>query len=143
MTKSLSIKTTDIFPIKKYKKKNAFIPDGAEYFKKISGKTKLNKNFEIIEFLSKKKKCIGKEISFTNKNNQKVKYIIVGSGEDEEKLRTMVKNYKLEKDIDFFGYRSDIQNIMSQMDLIVLIDNLPILHILKLHLFYFYPINAL
>lgn len=72
MTKSLSIKTTDIFPIKKYKKKNAFIPDGAEYFQKISGKTKLDKNFEIIEFLSKKKKCIGKEISFTNKNNQKV-----------------------------------------------------------------------
>ena len=27
MTKSLSIKTTDIFPIKKYKKKNAFIPE--------------------------------------------------------------------------------------------------------------------
>lgn len=47
-------------------------------------------------------------------------FVIVGSGEDEKKLRNLAFELEVEKDICFMGYRSDIQNLMSQMDLIVL-----------------------
>ena len=58
--------------------------------------------------------------SLLKKEKFKIKFIIVGSGEDEEKLKTKVKELGLEKDFVFLGYRKDIQNLMSQMDLIVL-----------------------
>lgn len=45
-----------------------------------------------------------------------VHFYIVGSGEDEEKLKEMSKDLP----ITFMGYRSDIQNLMSQLDLVVL-----------------------
>lgn len=43
-------------------------------------------------------------------------FCIIGSGEDEEKLRDMCKGLP----VAFMGYRKDIQNLMSQLDLIVL-----------------------
>ena len=43
-------------------------------------------------------------------------FYIIGSGEDEEKLKEMGK----ELPVKFLGYRTDIQNLMSQLDLIVL-----------------------
>lgn len=49
-----------------------------------------------------------------------VKFVIIGSGEDENKLKDLVKDLNLEDDCYFLGYRSDIQNLMSQLDLIVL-----------------------
>ncbi len=49
-----------------------------------------------------------------------VKYIIVGQGEDEDMLRQQVKALGVEEDVVFLGYRSDIQNVISQMDFIVL-----------------------
>lgn len=50
----------------------------------------------------------------------KTKFVIVGDGEDKDKLVNMVKRKKLDEFITFLGYRSDIQNVMSQMDFIVL-----------------------
>ena len=58
--------------------------------------------------------------SLLKKEIMKLKFIVVGSGEDEEKLKNKVKELDLEKDFNFLGYRKDIQNLMSQMDLIVL-----------------------
>ena len=55
-----------------------------------------------------------------NKNNQKIKYYIIGSGEKEKDLKQMVQKKKLEDYIKFMGFRADVQNIMSQSDLIVL-----------------------
>lgn len=49
-----------------------------------------------------------------------IKFVIVGSGEDEPKLKKLSKELNLENYIVFFGYRNDIQNLMSQLDLIVL-----------------------
>ena len=46
----------------------------------------------------------------------KVQFYIIGSGEDEEKLKKMAEGLP----VHFFGYRTDIQNLMSQLDLIVL-----------------------
>ena len=58
--------------------------------------------------------------SIVLKKNDNVKFVIVGSGEEESKLRTLVSSLQLEKYITFLGYRNDPQNLMSQMDLIVL-----------------------
>lgn len=43
-------------------------------------------------------------------------FFIIGSGEDEEKLKKMSEGLP----IKFLGYRTDIQNLMSQLDIIVL-----------------------
>ena len=50
----------------------------------------------------------------------KTKFVIVGDGEDKDKLVNMVKEKNMDEYITFLGYRSDIQNVMSQMDYIVL-----------------------
>ena len=50
------------------------------------------------------------------KKHPKVRLYIVGSGEDEEKLKRMSRDLP----IVFMGYRTDIQSLMSQLDLIVL-----------------------
>ena len=50
----------------------------------------------------------------------KAKFAIVGKGEEEQKLRSLVKELGIDESVIFFGYRNDIQNLMSQLDLIVL-----------------------
>lgn len=54
------------------------------------------------------------------KKYPKTKFLIVGTGVDEEKLKNLVTELKLDEHILFFGYRADVQNLMSQMDLVVL-----------------------
>lgn len=51
---------------------------------------------------------------------ENVKYLIIGSGEDEEKLKKLVKDKGMNEDIYFMGFRSDIQNLLSQVDFVVL-----------------------
>lgn len=48
------------------------------------------------------------------------RFLIVGSGEDEEKLKRLAEDLGVTDAVIFMGYRSDIQNIMRQLDLIVL-----------------------
>ena len=55
-------------------------------------------------------------ISEVVKKHPEAQFYIVGSGEDEEKLRAMSNGLPLK----FLGYRSDIQNLMTQLDLVVL-----------------------
>ena len=50
------------------------------------------------------------------KKYPEAQFYIIGSGEDEEKLKEMSSGLPVE----FLGYRTDIQNLMSQLDLIVL-----------------------
>ena len=61
-----------------------------------------------------------KAAKIVKKQNKMTKFYIVGSGEDKQKLETLVKEKKMEDSIEFMGFRADIQNIMSQVDLIVL-----------------------
>ena len=46
--------------------------------------------------------------------------MIIGKGELEEELKKRVADLKVEDAVIFMGYRSDIQNLMSQLDLEVL-----------------------
>ncbi len=48
------------------------------------------------------------------------RFVIIGSGDDEIKLKEQVSRLNLQNYCYFLGYRSDIQNLMSQLDLIVL-----------------------
>lgn len=49
-----------------------------------------------------------------------VKFFIVGDGELRNKLKSLISELSLHEDVFLLGYRNDIQNIMSQLDLIVL-----------------------
>lgn len=48
------------------------------------------------------------------------RFFIVGDGEEKKVLQDLVDSKRLNDKIFFLGYRSDIQNIMSQLDFIVL-----------------------
>lgn len=48
------------------------------------------------------------------------RFLIIGSGEDEKRLKRMAEKLRIDPYLTFMGYRSDIQNLMTQMDLIVL-----------------------
>lgn len=54
------------------------------------------------------------------KTCQKSKFYIVGAGELEEELKAEAKELLPDNAIHFLGYRSDIQNIISQLDFVVL-----------------------
>jgi len=50
----------------------------------------------------------------------KIKFIIVGDGEEFNELSQLVAKLNLTQDIFFLGYRSNVANIMRQLDVIVL-----------------------
>jgi len=47
-------------------------------------------------------------------------FLIIGEGPDETELKNLARAIGVESNILFMGYRSDIQNIMSQVDIVVL-----------------------
>lgn len=49
-----------------------------------------------------------------------VRFYVVGDGEDADKLKRMANELLPEGVLTFLGYRSDIQNVMSQLDFVVL-----------------------
>lgn len=56
----------------------------------------------------------------TAKTHPEARFIIVGEGEEKEQLHAQVKAKGLQDKVLFLGYRSDIQNVMSQLDFVVL-----------------------
>ena len=54
------------------------------------------------------------------KKNKKVKFFIVGEGECREKIENIVNDLKIRKKITLLGNRSDVINIIRNLDLIVL-----------------------
>lgn len=51
---------------------------------------------------------------------ENVRYVIVGSGPMEEKLKAQIQQYGLEAYAIFLGYREDVQNVIRHLDLVVL-----------------------
>lgn len=54
------------------------------------------------------------------KESPNTRFVIAGNGVDEEKLKKLSVDMKVNNYLTFLGYRSDVQNLMSQLDLIVL-----------------------
>lgn len=54
----------------------------------------------------------------TQYNN--VYFFIIGSGEDEEKLKEKIKDLNLEDKVFMLGYRKDVKSLMKQSDIICL-----------------------
>lgn len=61
-----------------------------------------------------------KAAKIVNENNKKVMFYIIGSGEDEKKLKELVHQLKLDDFVVFMGFRKDIQSLLSQVDFVVL-----------------------
>lgn len=56
----------------------------------------------------------------TTRTHPEARFVIVGDGEEREKLQAQVKVKGLQDKVLFLGYRNDIQNVMSQLDFVVL-----------------------
>lgn len=56
----------------------------------------------------------------TTRTHSDVRFVIVGDGEEREKLQAQVKAKGLQNNVLFWGYRNDIQNVMSQLAFVVL-----------------------
>ena len=56
----------------------------------------------------------------TAKKHPEAKFFIVGDGEEKEQLQEQIEAKRLRDKVLFLGYRSDIQNVMSQLDFVVL-----------------------
>jgi len=57
-----------------------------------------------------------KTVASLVKNNPKIKYISCGTGVLLDEMKEQVKKYKLEKNVQFLGYRKDINKIMQISD---------------------------
>lgn len=56
----------------------------------------------------------------TARTHPEARFVIVGDGEEKEKLHAQVKAKGIQGKVLFLGYRNDIQNVMSQLDFVVL-----------------------
>ena len=54
------------------------------------------------------------------KKNDKIKYVLIGDGEDKKKLEKKISELGIQNDVIFLGFRRDVQNVLSQIDLLVL-----------------------
>lgn len=52
--------------------------------------------------------------------HKNARFVIAGAGEDERVLKNLARELKLDNYLYFLGYRNDIQNLISQVDLVVL-----------------------
>ncbi len=50
----------------------------------------------------------------------KTKFIIIGAGELEQELKDQAKRLQISDSVIWLGYRKDVQNLLSQLDLVVL-----------------------
>lgn len=53
------------------------------------------------------------------RKNQPIKLLVIGEGKDKEKLIKYAKNLNIEKNVIFTGYRKDVAELMTIMDLFV------------------------
>lgn len=58
--------------------------------------------------------------SSIEKTHQEIKLAIVGSGEEEIKLKELCSNLRLEKNIDFLGFRNDTSKLLNQSNIFIM-----------------------
>lgn len=50
-------------------------------------------------------------------NNSHIKYLIVGKGDEEEYLKSLIAKYHLENNVSLLGYRTDVPNLLKIADI--------------------------
>lgn len=55
--------------------------------------------------------------------NVKAKYVLVGKGKKENEIKAQVKGLGLDKDVYFLGFRTDIPQIMPELDILLFTSN--------------------
>ncbi|MEK6715536.1 MAG: glycosyltransferase family 4 protein [Candidatus Omnitrophota bacterium] len=70
----------------------------------------------LLYFIEAVKNIIDSEWQITDK----VKYLIVGEGRLEKKLRLKVKRLELEEKVIFAGFRKDVREVLGALDILVL-----------------------
>ena len=63
---------------------------------------------------------ISKSYPMIKKKTDRIKYILIGDGVDREKLKSLVNQLGIQEEVIFLGFRRDVQNVLSQVDLLVL-----------------------
>lgn len=53
-------------------------------------------------------------------NNPKIHYLLCGIGDKRDELHALAKNYGLEKNVHFLGYRTDIPELLKSSDIFVM-----------------------
>ena len=53
-------------------------------------------------------------------NNPKIHYLLCGIGDKRDELHALVKNYGLEKNVHFLGYRTDVPELLKSCDIFVM-----------------------
>lgn len=61
-----------------------------------------------------------KSYPMIKKKTDRIKYILIGDGVDREKLKSLVNQLGIQEEVIFLGFRRDVQNVLSQVDLLVL-----------------------
>lgn len=54
------------------------------------------------------------------KKHPNVKFFVIGEGEDRKKLEALISDLDIKENVFLLGYRTDVQNLMSQLDFVVL-----------------------
>jgi glycosyltransferase involved in cell wall biosynthesis len=109
-------------------KKSEIIATGIP-IRKFSNKLNTKKSFgipqktEVIGFIGRFVKIKG--IDYLIKaasliKNSNVQFMLVGDGPQKEHIFNLVKNLKLEKNFIFTGFRHDIENVLSAIDIFVI-----------------------
>lgn len=61
-----------------------------------------------------------KAASIVLKQHPSVSFLVIGSGEEESLIKDLAIKLGIQDNIVFLGYRNDVQNLMTQLDLVVL-----------------------
>lgn len=101
--KPLGNKINPIEEIEEYRMKNNFL---------ISNIGRLSEQKGMIYFIKAAKILL--------KKYDNLRFLIVGDGELKEELECYIRECNIDDKVILLGYRNDIQNIMSQVDLVVL-----------------------
>lgn len=116
-----------------YAKENVYIPGVGINLEKFNEIDEINIDYLFDELKVSKKDIVLFSIGELNKNknhevvlkaisklnNEDIIYIIAGEGPLKKSLETLALNLKIEKQVHFLGYRTDIKNLLKFSDIFI------------------------
>lgn len=89
------------------RKRAEFGFDDTDFVFMSTGQISVRKNHEVV---------IRALSLFTGESRERIKYLIVGFGEEEDRLKRLVENLRLKDCVIFAGYRSDVKELLHAVD---------------------------